>query len=70
LLLVALLAQGCIAEPPRRSQQPDPSDPDARVPSVNYRSVLGADAGGRPVEPAPWTGQNNGGAAAPPKGGQ
>jgi hypothetical protein len=70
LVAIALLAQGCAADPPRVFRNAEPSDPHIHVPPVVYRSTFGADAGGRPVEPAPWTGHNNGGAPAPTKDGQ
>ena len=37
-------------------------------PPAHYRSVLGGYASGRPVEPAPWTGRNDGVAPAPKDG--
>lgn len=69
LIAVALLAQGCAADPPRVLQRADPSDPNVRVPSANYRPALGGYASGRPVEPAPWTGRNDGAVPAPAKDG-
>lgn len=65
LFSVAMLTQGCATDPPRVFQNAEPSNPDVRVPSANYRPVLGTYASGRPVEPAPWTGRNDGAAPAP-----
>lgn len=64
----ALLAQGCAAEPPRVFQNADASDPNVRVPPSNYRPVLDSYVSRRPVEPAPWTGRNDGAAPAPKDG--
>ena len=65
LLALALLAPGCAGDPSRVSGYADPSDPNARVPPAHYRPVLGGYVSGRPVEPAPWTGRDDDGAAAP-----
>jgi hypothetical protein len=54
LTACALLAQGCAATPPQPFQGADASNPDARVPSAAYRSVLGNYSSQRPVEPSPW----------------
>jgi hypothetical protein len=62
LIALALLAQGCAADPPRLLQGADPSDPSVRVPAARYRSALGGYASGRPVEPAPWTERKDGAA--------
>jgi len=68
LISLALLVQGCAADQPRVSQTANPSDPNARVPPTNYRPVLGSYAGGRPVEPAPWPGRNDGAMPTPKDG--
>jgi hypothetical protein len=65
--LVLLLA-GC-AEPPRSpAAGPDPADPGARAPRVDYRSTVGAYQSQRPVDPAPWVEQNERVAPAPKSG--
>lgn len=68
LISIALLAQGCAADPGRVLLGADPSDPGARVASAQYRPVLGGYTAGRPVEPAPWTGRNDGAVPAPKDG--
>ena len=52
-LAAALLASGC-AETAKPAVAA--ADPQARTARVAYRPVLGTYRGGRPVEPAPWTG--------------
>jgi hypothetical protein len=65
--LVLLLA-GC-ADPPRSpAAGPDPADPGARAPRVDYRSTVGAYRSQRPVDPAPWVEQNERVAPAPKSG--
>jgi hypothetical protein len=66
--LAALLA-GC-ADAPRApvAGGPDPADPAARVPRVDYRSTAGAYKSQRPVEPAPWGEQNERVTPAPKSG--
>lgn len=64
LIAILLFAQGCAAVPPRVSQGADPADRNVRVAATHYRPVLGGYAGGRPAEPAPWTGRNDGVAPA------
>jgi hypothetical protein len=66
--LAALLA-GC-ADAPRTpvAGGPDPADPAARVPRVDYRSTTGAYKSQRPVEPAPWGEQNERVMPAPKSG--
>lgn len=68
LIAVALLAQGCAADSPRVLGQADPADPSIRIPAASYRPVLGGYTAARPVEPAPWTGHNDGAAPAPKDG--
>lgn len=50
-------AAGCTATS-RPIVGPDPSDPSVRIPTVAYRSTLGAYRSQRPVEPGDWTGTN------------
>src|SRR5947208_14560457 len=66
--LAALLA-GC-ADAPRSpvAGGPDPADPAARAPRVDYRSTIGAYKSQRPVEPAPWGEQNERVTPAPKSG--
>ena len=70
LISIALLTQGCAPDSSRVFRATDPSDPSVRVPSTGYRPVLGDHSSGRPVEPAPWSQQNDGGAPTPAKDGQ
>lgn len=65
---VALLIAGCAAAPPLPLAGPDPADPGARVPGVDYRSTLGGYRSQRPAEPAPWGEQNERVAPAPTRG--
>src|SRR5262245_17904158 len=53
------LLAGC-ADAPRTpvAGGPDPADPAARVPRVDYRSTTGTYRSQRPVEPASWGEQN------------
>ena len=53
LISVLLVIQGCAAT--RSFTDPDPADPDVRVPAVAYRSVLSDRRDIAPVEPSPWT---------------
>ena len=59
LMACALLAQGCVAIPPRPLQGADASNPDVRVPPVAYRPVLGTYLSQRPVEPTQWRERND-----------
>ena len=68
LISALLLTQGCAAVPPRIAQGADPSDPSVPVRAADYRPALGGYASGRPTEPAPWTGRNDGAAPAPKEG--
>jgi hypothetical protein len=56
--MVAMLTACSGAPPPAPLVGADPSDPSARVPAAAYRSTLGDYRGQRPVEPKPWTEQN------------
>jgi hypothetical protein len=68
LVLLALVGHGCSA-PPAPVAGPDPADPHARVPPSAYRSTIGPYTSQRPVEPAPWSEQNQR-IAPQPKSGQ
>lgn len=60
-----LLLAGCADAPRVPAAGPDPADPGARVPRVDYRPTVGAYESRRPVEPAPWGEQNEGATPAP-----
>jgi hypothetical protein len=63
-LLIALV-QGCTAITASPVSGPDPSDPNARVRPVSYRSAIAGYASQRPVEPRSWREQNERVAPAP-----
>jgi hypothetical protein len=65
--LVLLLA-GCTDASRAPVAGPDPSDPGARAPRVDYRSTIGPYKSQRPVKPAPWTEQNERVTPAPKSG--
>ena len=65
--LVLLLA-GCADAPRSPAAGPDPADPGARAPRVDYRSTVGGYRSQRPVDPAPWVEQNERVAPAPKSG--
>jgi hypothetical protein len=65
--LVVVLA-GCADAPRLPVAGPDPADPGARVPRVDYRSTTGSYKSQRPVEPAPWGEQNERVTPAPKSG--
>jgi hypothetical protein len=54
----ALLTACSIAPPPAPLAGADPADPTARVPAAAYHPTLGGYRSQRPVEPKPWTEQN------------
>jgi hypothetical protein len=58
VLAAAVLASACSTEPRSPSAGPDPSDPRVRVPQAAYRSTIEPYESLRPVDPAPWTQQN------------
>jgi hypothetical protein len=59
LACVAAWLSACSgAPPPAPLAGADPADPSARVPAAAYRSTLGDYRSQRPVEPKPWTEQN------------
>ena len=64
----ALLLAGCADAPRTPAAGPDPADPGARVPRVDYRSTVGTYRSQRPVDPAPWVEQNERVAPAPKSG--
>lgn len=55
---LALLLAGCIDAPRAPVAGPDPSDPGARAPRVDYGSTIGSYKSQQPVEPGPWGEQN------------
>ena len=55
---LCLLAAACVATSHAPYAGPDPANPNVRVPSAGYRSVIGGYTSQRPVEPAPWREQN------------
>lgn len=57
-LALATLAGSCWTLPPAPVAGPDPADPTARTAAVGYRSTVAPYSKQRPVEPAPWRGQN------------
>ena len=65
--LVLLLA-GCTDAPRSPVAGPDPADPRAPAPRVDYRSTIGPYKSQRPVDPAPWTEQNERVTPAPKSG--
>jgi hypothetical protein len=66
LLGLAVLLHGCTGAPSSPSAGPDPSNPSARTPPVGYRSTTAPYVSRRPVDPGPWTEQNE--RVAPPPG--
>ena len=67
LVGLILLLAGCGA-PRSPVAGPDPADPRAPAPRVDYRSTIGSYKSQRPVDPAPWTEQNERVAPAPKSG--
>ena len=65
LAVLAVLIQGCAAQPPQQHPGSSAFDPEARVPPVRYRSTLGTYSSQRPVEPMPWRERNDGVAPVP-----
>ena len=63
-----LLLAGCTDAPQSPVAGRDPSDPGARAPRVDYRSTIGPYKSRRPVDPAPWTEQNERVTPAPKSG--
>ena len=67
-ILTGLLLAGCADAPRSPVAGPDPADPGARTPRVDYRSTVGSYRSQRPVEPAPWAEQNERVTPAPRSG--
>ena len=63
-----LLLAGCADAPRAPAMGPDPADPGARAPRVDYRPTVSGYGSQRPVEPAPWGEQNESVAPAPKSG--
>jgi hypothetical protein len=57
-LIVGVVLTACADAPRAPAAGPDPADPGARSPRVDYRSTVGSYQSQRPVEPAPWGTQN------------
>ncbi len=68
LIVLALVGHGCSATPPSPVTGPDPADPGARAPRVDYRSTIGSYKSQRPVSPGPWREQNEQVTPAPKSG--
>jgi hypothetical protein len=66
---LAIILAGCTDAPRLPVAGPDPADPGARAPRVDYRSTIGSYKSQRPVDPAPW-GEQNQRVAPTPKPGQ
>jgi hypothetical protein len=59
VFVLAILVQGCTAQPPATSAVGrDPANPAVRAKAVTYRSDIAPYESRRPVEPKPWTEQN------------
>jgi hypothetical protein len=54
----AFVLSGCATTPPNIATGADPADPNARAPRVRYSSVTAGTADHGPVDPKPWTEQN------------
>jgi hypothetical protein len=65
---VALILGGCTDAPRSPVTGPDPADPGARAPRVDYRSTIGSYRSQRPVDSALWGEQNQRVAPAPKSG--
>ena len=62
------LLTACADAPRTPVAGPDPADPGARSPRVDYRPAVGSYKSQRPVDPAPWGTQNERVAPAPKSG--
>jgi hypothetical protein len=58
IAILSGLLTACADAPRAPVAGPDPADPGARSPRVDYRSTVGSYQSQRPVEPAPWGTQN------------
>jgi hypothetical protein len=65
LLTFALILAGCSDAPRSPVAGPDPADPGARAPRVDYRSTIGSYKSQRPASPGPWREQNEQATPAP-----
>lgn len=65
---LALWLAGCTDAPRSPAAGPDPSDPGARAPRVDYRSTIGSYKSQQPVSPGPWREQNEQATPAPKSG--
>jgi hypothetical protein len=68
LAAVVLLVAGCTDAPRLPVAGPDPADPGARASRIGYRSTIGSYKSQRPVEPGPWSEQNERVAPQPKSG--
>jgi len=68
LATAALLLAGWGDPPTPLRNKANPADPRAPVPPVLYRSTIGPYRSRRPVEPAPWSEQNQRVAPQPKSG--
>ena len=68
LLALDLILAGCADTPRSPVAGPDPADPGARAPRVDYRSTIGSYKSQRPVSPGPWREQNEQVTPAPKSG--
>jgi hypothetical protein len=57
-VLLGLLAAACAAAPAQPLSVADPANADAPAPPVRHRSSLENYVSQRPVDPVPWTEQN------------
>ena len=64
-LTIGGLLTACADAPRTPVAGPDPADPGARSPRVDYRPTVGPYKSQRPVDPAPWGEQNERVAPAP-----
>jgi hypothetical protein len=55
---LVLMLSGCADVPRSPAAGPDPADPSARAPRVDYRPTVGGYKSQRPVDPAQWVEQN------------
>jgi hypothetical protein len=68
IAMVGGLLTACADAPRPPIAGPDPADPRANGPRVDYRSTVGSHKSQRPVDPAPWGTQNERVAPAPKSG--
>lgn len=58
VVLLGLLIAACAAAPAKQVAVNDPASAEVPVPPVRHRSSLGSYISQRPVDPVPWTEQN------------